>query len=52
VLREALVPYKVCHLEIDADPDPANQFDTDPDSAYHFDADPDPGSVQNLTESS
>jgi hypothetical protein len=37
-----------CHLQIDADPDPAYRFDPDsayhfdPDPAYHFDADPDP----------
>jgi hypothetical protein len=33
-----------CHLQIDADPDPAFHFDADPDPqpAYHFDADPDP----------
>ncbi len=37
-----------CHLQIDADPDPAYHFDedADPDPAYHFDADaasdPDP----------
>jgi hypothetical protein len=31
-----------CHLQIDADPDPAYHFNADPDPAYHFDADPDP----------
>jgi hypothetical protein len=31
-----------CHLQSDADPDPAYHFDADPDPAYHFDADPDP----------
>jgi hypothetical protein len=34
-----------CHLEIDADPDPASNFDADadldPDPAYHLDADAD-----------
>jgi hypothetical protein len=31
-----------CHLQIDADPDPAYHFDADPDPVYHFDADADP----------
>jgi hypothetical protein len=33
-----------CHLQIDADPDPAYHFDADadPDPAYHVDAKPDP----------
>jgi hypothetical protein len=31
-----------CHLQTDADPDPADHFDADPDPAHHFDADPDP----------
>jgi hypothetical protein len=32
-----------CHLQIDADPDPANHFD--PDLAYHVDADADPDPI-------
>jgi hypothetical protein len=31
-----------CHLQIDADPEPAYYFDTDPDPDYYDDADPDP----------
>jgi hypothetical protein len=33
-----------CHLQIDADPDPAYHFDADPhpNPAYHVDTDPDP----------
>jgi hypothetical protein len=39
------IPYILaCHLQIDADPDPAYHFDPYPDPAYHLggDADPDP----------
>jgi hypothetical protein len=30
-----------CHLQIDADPDPAYHFDVDPDPTFLFDPDPD-----------
>jgi hypothetical protein len=30
-----------CHLQNDADPDPAHHFDADPDPTFHCDADPD-----------
>jgi hypothetical protein len=30
-----------CHLQIDADPDPAYHSDADPDPTFQFDADPD-----------
>jgi hypothetical protein len=30
-----------CHLQTDADPDPAYHFDADPDPTFHCDADPD-----------
>jgi hypothetical protein len=30
-----------CHLQIDADPDPAYHFDLDPDPTFKLDADPD-----------
>ncbi len=37
------MPYILaCHLQIDADPDPAYQIDADPDPAHHFDADANP----------
>ncbi len=44
-----------CHLQIDADPDPAYHFDADPDAypdlGYYFDsdADPDPQYVSGFT---
>jgi hypothetical protein len=43
VLKKASNPYTLaCHLQIDADPDPAYHFDVDPDPNFKFDADPDP----------
>ena len=45
VLKYAYILYILaCHLQIDADLDPAYHFDADPGPAFHFDADPDPGS--------
>jgi hypothetical protein len=42
-LKSANFPYILaCHLQINADPDPAYHFDAYPDPAYHVDADPDP----------
>jgi hypothetical protein len=35
---------EACHLQIDADPDPAYHFDADPDPTFQFDVDPDPDS--------
>jgi hypothetical protein len=46
MLKKANIPYILaCHLQIDADPDPASLFDdadpdADPDPAYIFDTDP------------
>jgi hypothetical protein len=43
VLKSAHIPYFVaCHLQIDADPDPAYHFDWNEDPTFQFDADPDP----------
>jgi hypothetical protein len=40
VLKKAHIPYiSACHLQIDADSDPAYHFVADPDPAHHFDAD-------------
>jgi len=42
-LKYAQIPYiMACHLQIDADLDPAYHSDADPNPAYHYDADPDP----------
>jgi hypothetical protein len=37
-----------CHLQIDADLDPAYHFVPDPDPTFHVDADPDPSFPCNL----
>ncbi len=45
MLKKSHIPYFLaCHLQIYADPDPANHFDadTDPNPAFRFDADADP----------
>ncbi len=43
VLKSARIPYILaCHLQIDADPNPANHFDLEPVPAYLVDPDPDP----------
>ncbi len=45
MLKYAHIPYILaCHLQKDADPDPAYHFDADadPDPTFQFDADPDP----------
>jgi hypothetical protein len=41
VLKQASNPYLLaCHLQIDADPDPAYHVDADPDPTFQLDADP------------
>ncbi len=44
-LKKSHIPYILaCHLQIDADPDPAYHFDADPDAASDQDADQDAAS--------
>jgi hypothetical protein len=38
-----------CHLQIDADTDPAYHFDAHPDPKFQFDADPDPQRCEKVT---
>jgi hypothetical protein len=43
VLKKSHILYILaCHLQINADPNPACYFDADPDPNFKFDADPDP----------
>ncbi len=40
MLKKARIQYiSPCHLQFDADPDPAYHFDADPDPTFQFDAD-------------
>ncbi len=37
------MPYILaCHLQVDADSEPAYHFDANPDLTYHFESDSDP----------